>query len=248
LTAYPDVQARYKRVAFQKKDARRFQPDEVDFIAFGHPLLESIVMECKKRDEGFGGAASVLSMNEDRIPGNGVLFNYILRYTDASGEVLSEDFPPIFVTEQGDVEPGFGQVLIDRLLESDNVKSLDAHSWSGIQDKIKSMHEIAFIVAQTKSQDHGEKVSEKRERDIQIQIEDLERWRQASSQIHHQRLREYRKRLAEGEDMKVSIRREERLLQDVEEDYSRRKASLESQRMVVSQAPELLNLAICINN
>ena len=97
------------------------------------------------------------------------------------------------------------------------------------------------------SQEHGETVSEKREHDIQIQIEDLERWAQARSQVHQQRLKDYRHRLTLGEDMNVAIRGEERKLSDVQDIYDSRKTELESQRTIVSQAPELLNLALVLN-
>lgn len=97
------------------------------------------------------------------------------------------------------------------------------------------------------SQEHGETVLEKREHDIQIQIKDLERWYQARSQVHQQRLKDYRHRLALGEDMNVVIRGEERRLSDVQDTYDSRKIELESQRIIVSQAPELLNLALVLN-
>jgi superfamily II DNA or RNA helicase len=247
LAAYPDVKTKYERVAFQKDDARRFRPDEVDFIAFGHPLLEAIITECRKRDEGFGGAASVRCMPRDIDADDGILFNFILRYTDASGEVLSEDFLPVFVTAQGEVRPEIGQTLIDHPLQVDDAIPADSPSAVEMRDNLDRLHAIAFEYAQDQSQEHGAQVSEKRERDVRIQIEDLNRWRRARSQVHHQRLREYRQRLAEGEDMNVAIRREERLLQDLEEKYEERKANLESQRTVVSQAPELLNLSFVVN-
>jgi len=96
-------------------------------------------------------------------------------------------------------------------------------------------------------QEHGETVTEKRQRDMQIQIEDLERWYQARSQVHQERLKDYRHRLALGEDMNVAIRGEERKLSHVQDAYDSRKIELESRRTVVSQAPELLNLALVIN-
>jgi len=47
--------------------------------------------------------------------------------------------------------------------------------------------------------------------------------------------------------MNVAIRGEERKLSDVQDIYDSRKMELESQRTVVAQAPELLNLALVQN-
>jgi hypothetical protein len=220
----------------------------VDFVAFGHPLLEAIVTECQKRDEGFGGGASVWRMPEDVEAGDGVLFDFILRYTDASGEILSEDFLPVFVDADGKVKPEIGDALINHPLKTDDAAQVAAPSASQLRAGLRDLHKIASAYARDKSEEHGEQVSEKRKRDVRIQIEDLGRWRSARSQVHEQRLREYRQRLAEGEDMNVAIRGEERHLQDVEQTYEERRKKLESQLTVVSQAPELLNLAVVIGS
>lgn len=80
-----------------------------------------------------------------------------------------------------------------------------------------------------------------------IQLEDLDRWYQARSQVHQQRLQDYRHRFANGEDMNVAIRGEEFQLRNLQEIYDTRLLELESNRTVVSQAPELLNLALVVN-
>jgi len=247
LTAYPDVKARYERVAFQKEAARRFRPDEVEFVAFGHPLLGAIVTECRKRDEGFGGATSVWLMPDDIQAEDGILFNFVLRYTDASGNTLSEDSLPVFVTQDGHARPEVGDTLIAHPLPAKEGSEPDPVAVSKLCEKLGSLYSLAFEHAQAMSQTHGEEVSGKRERDVRIQMEYLERWCRARSQIHQQRLNDYRQRLAEGEDMNVAIRREESLLRDVQDVYESRKAELENQRAVVSQAPELLNLALVLN-
>ena len=247
LTAYPDVRTNYARVAFHKDDAGRFRPDQVEFAAFGHPLLEAIVTECRKRDEGFGGAATVRLMPDGVQAKDGILFDFVLRYTDASGDTLSEDFLPIFVTQAGEVNTSVGRALLARPLPTD--VTIDSHSEAaeavaGLRQALDDLYAIAFEHAQAVSQEHGETVSEKREHDIQIQIEDLERWYRARARVHQQRLKDYRHRLTLGEDMNVAIRGEEHRLSDVQDTYDSRKMELESQRSVVSQAPELLNLAL----
>jgi hypothetical protein len=249
LTAYADVRANYARVAFHKDDAGRFRPDQVEFVAFGHLLLEAIVTECRKRDEGFGGAATVRPMPDGVQAKDGILFDFVLRYTDASGDTLSEDFLPIFVAEAGEVNTGVGRALLAHPLPTDVAidPDPDPETVTRLRQALDGLYAIAFERAQAMSQEHGETVCEKREHDIQIQIEDLERWYRARSQVHQQRLKDYRHRLTLGEDMNVAIRGEERRLSDVQDIYDSRKTELESQRTIVSQAPELLNLALVLN-
>jgi hypothetical protein len=248
LITYPDVRANYEQVAFQKDDARRFRPDEVEFVAFGHPLLGAIVTECRKRDEGFGGAATVRLMPEQVGAEDGILFNFVLRYTDAGGDTLSEDFLPISVTGHGKVDTRVGGALFAHPLPADAAIDPDSESVARLRQALDGLYTIALEHAQAVSQAHGETVSEKRERDVQIQIEDLKRWHQARSQVHQKRLQDYRHRLALGEDMNVLIRREEGLFSGLQERYDSRKIELENQRTIVSQAPELLNLALVLNS
>jgi len=248
LAGYSDVKAQYERVTFQKDEARRFRPDEVEFVAFGHPLLEAIVTECQKRDEGFGGAVTARYMPDGILSADGILFNFVLRYTDASGDTLSEDLLPVFVSGQGEVRADIGKRLVAQPSPLIGAMNVTSEAVATLRQGVDSLYSLAFERAQAESQRHGEGVSQKRERDVEIQMEDLERWYQARSQVHLQRLQDYRHRLTLGEDMNVAIRREEGLLSDVQETYDSRKAALESQRLVVSQAPELLNLALVVND
>jgi len=246
LTPYPEVSPSYSRVAFQKEVARRFRPDEVDFIAFGHPLLEAIVKKCRRRDEGFGGAVGL-----ERLPAaveveDGVLFNFVLRYTDAGGDILSEDFLPVYITLTGDILPYVGEKLVNDFSPSETASAPESGKVVQIRENINKLYAIAFDVAQKYSRDHSETVREQREREVNILLEDLERWYQANRETHDKRLRDYRQRLLEGEDMNIAIRGEERRLQDIQDKYESRRAELENQRAVVSQAPELLNLALWV--
>jgi hypothetical protein len=247
LTAYPDVRASYERVAFLKEEARRFRPDEVEFIAFGHPLLDAIVTECRKRDEGFGGAAAVRPLPQQVQAQAGILFNFVLRYTDASGEVLSEDFMAVFVNGHGQVVDGAGEALLAHPTLTEAEVDPDSEPVSSLRRALDGLHTIAFGHTQSLSQQHRQMVSARRERSVQIQLQDLERWYQAHSEVHRQRLQEYRHRLSLGEDMNIAIRGEEYELNELQATYDSRKLELESQRTVVSQAPELLNVALFVN-
>ena len=247
LTAHPDVGSSYKRVTFMKDVARSFRPDEVEFVAFGHPLLEAIVTECRQRDEGFGGATTVHPIPEGIHAEDGILFNLALRYTDAGGDTLSEDFLPVFVTRHGQVKDKIAKALLAHPNPDEATFDPDDEAVVRLRQVLDELYSIAFQQAQTVSDENLEVVSARRAHDVAIQFEDLERWYQAHSQVHEGRLKEYRHRLALGEDMNVLIRREERLLSDLQDRYDSHKVELENQRAVVSQAPELLNLALVLN-
>ena len=172
----------------------------------------------------------------------------MLRYTDAAGETLSEEFLPIFVTHQGTVDVEVGQGLLAHVRPDDTTLDAGSEAVAQMCQSLDDLHAAAIHQAQAISEDQCHTVSDKRERDIAIQLEDLERWYQARNQPHLERLEEYKQRLAMGEDMNIAIRGEEqRLLNEVQEPYESRKQELENQRAVVPQAPELLNLVLLVN-
>jgi len=240
------VPAKIEQAAFDKEVAKAYPPHEVEFTAFGHPLLETIVTFCRDRDGSFGGGASLKVIPDHERRGQaGALFNLILRNRDASGALLNEDLLALFVTPEGEVDDVSGRQFI--WAES-------GEQWQGyigeppvadVVRRLDMLYARALAHAQALSEEKLAKVQARREREIRIQREDAERYFAGRAEVAEGRLREYERRASlQGEDMTILIRREKSILENLDRRKQERLEELERQRAVYAQAPELLNVAV----
>lgn len=76
----PELQTTYERATFDRSVARSTRREEVDFIAFGHPLFDAIVDACRALE--LRGLATVKRVASDKWAGlTGVLATFILEFT-----------------------------------------------------------------------------------------------------------------------------------------------------------------------
>jgi superfamily II DNA or RNA helicase len=236
------VHRRYDNATFSKEVAKALGED-VQFMAFGHPLLSAIIDFCLDKDYTFGGRATLKSAaNHGASPG--ALFDLILRYTDANGEPVSEDLLPVLVGADGRIEanpelaaaPGFSAE-----------KSPSADDWLlEVASQIESLHDKAFAEAQRVSEQYAAKARAKREREITIRREDAERYFAVRFAEQQRRVVEYRRRLDEGEDMDIAIRGAQSELGNLETQRDRILQRLKEDQVIVEEAPELLNVAVVL--
>jgi len=236
------VEQRYDFVTFSKEVAKRLGED-VQFLAFGHPLLSAIIDFCLDKDYTFGGRAAMKVIEEETAT-PGALFNFILRYTDAKGTPVSEDLLPIFVGLDGQIlhKPDlsgehFGvtgpeQVSDDVLLE--------------VAGEIERLCGDAFEEARRVSEEYASKVKSKRGREIEIKRRDAERYFAVRIREQEARLREYERRLADGEDMEIAIRGVRSGIQNLEERRETVLQELKADEVIIDEAPELLNVALLL--
>jgi hypothetical protein len=103
----------YARATFDKETAFRHKPKDVQFIAFGHPLLEMMIRHCRDQSGGLHGIACVkrLSTTTLRAPGE-VLCNCTVRYADAHDHTFFEELFPVFVSVDGEASLERGRALV----------------------------------------------------------------------------------------------------------------------------------------
>jgi len=236
------VEQRYDFVTFCKEVAKRLGED-VQFVAFGHPLLSAIIDFCLDKDYTFGGRSTVKVAEED-VATPGALFNFILRYTDAKGTPVSEDLLPIFVGLDGQIlhKPDLSgehygvaepeQVSHDVLLE--------------VAGEIERLCGGAFEEARRVSEEYASKAKSKRGREIEIKRRDAERYFAVRIREQEARLREYERRLADGEDMEIAIRGVRSGIQNLEERRETVLQQLQADEVIIDEAPELLNVALLL--
>jgi len=102
------VMPAYESVTFHREVARRHRPDEVQLVAFGHPLFDSIVSYCTQAGQGLDGATTAkIIQSADKKGETGALFNFRLRCTDGRGSTAHEELCSVYVTESGTLDLDF---------------------------------------------------------------------------------------------------------------------------------------------
>ena len=236
------VERRYDSVTFSKEVAKELGED-VQFVAFGHPLLSGIIDFCLDRDYTFGGRATVKSTEKvEGIPG--ALFNLVLRYTDADGQPVSEDLLPVLAGTDGSVETNPEWI---------GTAGLPAEKHEGVEDwlvqvasDIEVLNDRAFAEAQRVSEQYAAKARAKREREITIRRDDAERYFAVRIGEQQGRLVEYQRRLKEGEDMEIAIRGVRSEIGNLEAQREKTLHQLREDEVIVEEAPELLNVAVVL--
>jgi hypothetical protein len=133
---------KYGAITFSKEVAKDLG-EGVEFLAFGHPLLDAMIDYCRDKNYLFGGRAAV-KCNES-FKETGVLFNFLLRFDDATGKTINEEILPLFISPNKSVEfpsprtiAGFNNESPD--ITSNEIKKLN----NNITDLYQKAHEIAL--------------------------------------------------------------------------------------------------------
>lgn len=235
------VPKKIERATFDKDIAKKCDPDECEFIAFGHPLLDRIIDYCTARDSHFGGGATAKRLNKKEA--RGVLFNYKVTYRDASGETISERIVPILANEDGAKECNLdtilfrGEELEDRELNKDLEKL--AKNSAVIQTEAENL--VKRI--------SGEKLKEvegTRKKRIDVKIEEARKYFEPKIEREKMHIEMYESRMKEGEDMTIAIRGAKRKKEDLIKGFEDRIKYLDSRKKVYVEFPELLNCALLV--
>lgn len=96
---------------------RRPDEESVEFLAFGHPIVDTIVQRILA--EGYEGVTGTrrIRANDELSPAKGWLFSF--QFT-VPGVQSTEHIVPVFVNDDGRVDDDAGQVILDRACEFDD--------------------------------------------------------------------------------------------------------------------------------
>jgi superfamily II DNA or RNA helicase len=103
---------RHRVVTFDLSVA--LERDEVEFLAFGHPLVDGLVEHVRATD--FGGITSHrVVLTGDVAPARGWFFVYVI---ELQGMTMTRELLPVFVSEDGTADPELAQWLLDRSMSN----------------------------------------------------------------------------------------------------------------------------------
>ncbi|RJQ65744.1 MAG: hypothetical protein C4519_27310 [Desulfobacteraceae bacterium] len=232
----------YQQVTFDKDTAFNKARD-VQFVAFGHPLLDAIIRDCRDCTPILRGAVTVKQVAD--AAACGFLFNYKLRYSDALDRALYEELLPIFISDDGQIDLEQALHLLAAPSTAINETMFDQRT----NQTIKIITELESL-AQQASSDIAEKrfnrIHADRHRQAEACSMSLERFQGAKRRRLQETIDGYEMRLFKGEDMDIAIRRAKHELELLDEDCARRSQQIEARRHVQLNTPLLLNLALIL--
>jgi SNF2 family DNA or RNA helicase len=236
----------YDRATFDRKVATQDWPrhEEPEFLAFGHPLLERMVAYCRQTKAAeLKGKLCCLVADYAGLPG--VILNYILRFEDKRGHIIREEVEPVFVDIEGKVQADLGQKLF--LSPSAPQTQPNQATIQAIQGKISQLREAAESHIRQQYQTYYTRAEEKRNEEIAILIDDLERFDRGMADDLRARLKELidpQLTLIDDPVKKGQRTRIENQIKIHEQRMQDRRLEIENMRLGAFPAPEPLNMVV----
>jgi hypothetical protein len=249
----------YDRVTFDREVARQASPSELELVAFGHPLFDSVVHYCGSETLGFDGRATAKSVElHDRAGQCGVLFSFRIRCTDGRGDTAYEDLFQTFVGEDGHTSTdALADLPLYDQTERTTPELTDPHR--RLLPMLDDLHQAALASARERAQEVDEFVQDERTERVRAMKEDLDRYagaRQAHVRMRRatieERIHQYRQQpqlLDTGQDLRVlgeeaRLRELDTELEELHRKVTSRAELLGNMEIVVAERPELIAVAL----
>jgi len=168
-----------------------------------------------------------------------------MRFTDATGRLLSEEILPVFIDIQGRVRQLNPKQIVnfsdtpERLLPSNQSVQNIIEKSDEFLDKTKD-----FVIQEAKT--YSKRVQRRKDREISIKREDTRRYFEIKIKEEKKRISEYQMDLFKGKDMEIAIRAGQRRLRDLNTQYKKVMDRLEEEGLVIEEMPELISCAIIL--
>ncbi len=249
----------YESVTFDRDVARQNPPDEVQLVAFGHPLFDAIVSYCTQAGTDFGGTTTAKVVeNRERKGEVGSVLNFRLRCTDGRGATAHEELCSVYVAESGARDSSVVSLL--PCLNASDLKApmlTDGHHRA--LAVINDLHAVAWESAVTRSRELEDCMQDRRLAWVEAMKEDLERYASTRATkirmqrtVIEERIHQYRSQpqlLPSGQDIRILS--EEARLRDLDQELEQlhnrvasRREELGNMEIVVAEKPELVSLAL----
>ena len=159
-----------KRKAVFRAD-RRPDSEEVEFMAFGHPIVDGVVERVLAEEyEGITGTRRVPA-SDDLAPCVGWLFTYQF---NVPGVRTTEHLEPVFVSDDGKVDLNIGHKLVKRAFHfDDDEREIDA---SDIPDNLDELEPLANRIADAKREELHEQAEGQAAARVRREVSRLDQW------------------------------------------------------------------------
>ncbi|MBC7222555.1 hypothetical protein H5T56_06210, partial [Candidatus Bipolaricaulota bacterium] len=258
----PGVRPEYERATFDRSVARNTRPHEVDLIAFGHPLFDAIIAECRALE--LKGIATVKQVPSERWAGlAGILATFILEFTDGMNQTVAQRFHQVFVDLEGRPRPEvLSEIPVFRTTARE-CPVLPPSLQARLADLVQCA-QIALHLAREASAALEEEIQARRVRLVTRMREDLNNYAKVKEAHIKQKLSEARRRVREVQEqimlseddterrrLENTLRLHEYHVQEAERELERlqakvrkRSEELGNMEIVVDEEPRLVSLAV----
>ncbi|OYR46700.1 helicase, partial [Halorubrum sp. Ea8] len=234
-----NVQNRYDGATFDRENA--LADESLEFITLDHPVVRAMMAYCLDTD-AVGGQTAVLTGGET-LETPGLLCHYRVGYLSGTGDTVTEQLAQIYVTPDGvtrteeiDITGGLPPSTVD------NHASIRAIS-SQAEKLVSKAEDVAWDLIDNLAQE----ARTERERDVRIRREHAEKYFQYRMDDLEERIRQFEKRDRAGEDMSAVLAKHQSQLAELREKKNAEMDRLESEKQVVPDEPELVNMAVVVD-
>ena len=253
------VMPSYDSVTFDRESARQHRPDEVQLVAFGHPLFDSIISYCTQAGPDFDGTTTAKIVRDPVRSGQaGVIFNFRLKCTDGTGCTVFEELYPVYVAESNVAELDV-PANVPRFETREMKPPPLTEGHRRVLSKLQTLYQTAWQSAVNRCKEVEDATQGRRLAIATAMKQDLDRYASARETkirvqrtVIEDRIRQYKLQpqlLDTGQDLRV-LREEARLReldQELEQLHKRvasRREELGNMEIVVAERPELVSLAL----
>jgi ERCC4-related helicase len=178
------------------------------------------------------------------INNDGIVFNYVTRFEDGSGDIIEEKVVPLYVNSSSlDVQSELG----NKINNSDTLTTVPerAQIFSLIDNKDlmeeKAEEYISGVVKNKKSE-----LKKKRKEEIEEKRDQLDNYEEKELQRIQEYIDSYEKR--DGEDMDIAIRGQKARKEKIKQRLDERREELNKKEQIISIAPKIENLCLVISD
>jgi hypothetical protein len=206
--------------------------------------VERMVHYCRvTKAAELSGQLAYLAVDYTGLPG--AIFNFVLRFEDQEGRIIREELAPVFVNQEGSVDPELGRKLYLAPRVPD--REPDRELLESLADNITTLQQAAESHIRSRYLDYYKRVEGKRNDEIKVLMADLERFNRGA-------LEQFQARLAQLEQQQGALfddptvrglkTRFENQIKVHQHAMETRRREVESMRLGAFPAPSLLNLVI----
>ena len=125
---------------------RRADAEDIEFMVFGHKVVDTIVSQVLGEDYEGATGTRVLAANGDLPATKGWLFQY--QFT-TSGIRDTENLEAVFISDAGEVSEKMGRLLVQRAYRFDSEESIE---WAQIPSNLDQIEPLASSFASGRQQ------------------------------------------------------------------------------------------------
>ncbi|MFB6199553.1 MAG: helicase-related protein, partial [Candidatus Nanohaloarchaea archaeon] len=220
-----------EEITFNREKA--MERKNVDLVSPDSDITQNLTENILRTD--FGGDTGLKVLKSIEEPG--IVFNYVTRFEDGSGEIIEEKVVPLYVNSESlDVQSELGKKVInsetlDKIPEKNQVSSLMKNK-EIMQEKAEDY--ISKVV-----KNRREEIKKNKSEEIEERREKLDSYEEKELQRIQDYIDSYENR--DGDDMEIAIRGQKARKEKIKQRLDERREELNKKEQIISIAPEVEN-------